>query len=160
MRNEQTSNETETIATAVDYGKKNLKQNSILSITTKFISMVLSFITAPLILQCLGEEKYGIWTSLLGIVSWIYYFDMGLGGGLQIKLSEALAQNRNEEANKYIGTAYASLAAISGIGFLIGVILFLAIDIPAIFHYNTIGEDVTLVLIIALFFACVNFVAK
>ena len=144
----------------INYGSKNLKRNSILAIATKFISMGLSFITAPLILQCLGEEKYGVWTSLLGIISWIYYFDLGLGGGLQNKLSTALAQNRNEDAKKYVGTAYAFLSLISGIAFVTGVILFLIIDIPGIFHYDTIGENVTLVLIAALFFACVNFVAK
>lgn len=144
----------------INYGYKNLKRNSMLAIVTKFISMGLSFVTAPLILQCLGEEKYGVWTSLLGIISWIYYFDLGLGGGLQNKLSTALAQSRNEDANKYIGTAYAFLSMISGIAFVIGVVLFLLIDIPGIFHYDTIGENVTLVLIVALFFACVNFVAK
>lgn len=143
-----------------NYGSKNLKHNSILSIATKFISMGLSLITAPLILQCLGEEKYGVWASLLGIVSWIYYFDLGLGGGLQIKLSTALAQNRNEDANKYVGTAYAFLSMVAGIGFVLGVTLFLIIDIPEVFHFDTIGENVTLVLIVALFFACVNFVAK
>lgn len=146
--------------TGVDYGSVNLKRNSMLSIVTKFVSMGLSFITAPLILQCLGEEKYGVWTSLLGIVSWIYYFDMGLGGGLKLKLSTALAQNRNEDANKYVGTAYAFLAIISSIGFLFGIIMFSVLDIPAIFHFDTIGENVTFVLIVALFFACVNFVAN
>lgn len=147
-------------AQTINYENKKLRKNSIMSIATKFISMLLSFITAPLVLQCLGQEKYGIWVSLLGIVSWIYYFDMGLGGGLQIKLSSALAQNRNEDAKRYVGTAYAYLSLISGIGFLVGALLFLTIDIPGIFHYDTIGENVTLVLIVALFFACVNFVAK
>lgn len=144
----------------INYGSKNLKFNSMLSIATKFISMGLSFIASPLILQCLGEEKYGVWTSLLGIVSWIYYFDLGLGGGLQNKLSTALAQGRNDDAKKYIGTAYAYLSKISGIGCVIGIILFLVIDIPGIFNYDTIGENVTLVLVVALIFACINFVAK
>lgn len=144
----------------INYGNKNLKRNSMLAIATKFISMGLSFVTAPLILQCLGEEKYGVWTSLLGIISWIYYFDLGLGGGLQNKLSTTLAQNRNEDANKYIGTAYAFLSLISGIAFIVGVVLFLIIDIPGIFHYDTIGENVTLVLIVALFFCLHEFCRK
>ncbi len=144
----------------INYENKSIKCNSILSIATKFVSMGLSFITAPLVLQCLGEEKYGVWISLLGIVSWIYYFDLGLGGGLQNKLSSALAQNRNEEANRYLGTAYAFLSIISSAAFAIGTLLFLIIDIPAIFHYDNIGENITWVLIVALFFACVNFVGK
>lgn len=150
----------EKINDVVNYGSKNLRLNSVLSLLTKFTSMVLSFISAPIILKCLGEEKYGIWTSLLGIVSWIYYFDLGLGGGLQNKLSTALAQNRFEDAKKYVGTAYAFISMISGIGFIVGIVLCLIIDIPKVFHYDSIGENVTLVLIVALFFACVNFVAK
>ncbi len=157
---EQDENSNGTISTSIKYDNKKLRRNSILSIATKFVSMGLSFISAPLILQCLGEEKYGVWTSLLGIVSWIYYFDLGLGGGLQNKLATALAQSRMNDAKKYLGTAYAYLSLISIIGFVVGVVLFLIIDIPNIFHYDTIGENVTLVLIVALFFACVNFVVK
>ena len=160
MKKNQFDEKVENTASTISYESNKLKKNSILSIATKFISMLLSFITAPLVLQCLGEEKYGVWISLLGIVSWIYYFDMGLGGGLQIKLSTALAQNRNEDASTYVGTAYAYLSMISGLGFVIGVIFFLVIDIPGIFHYDIIDENVTLVLIVALFFACLNFVAK
>ncbi|WP_196804264.1 lipopolysaccharide biosynthesis protein [Butyrivibrio sp. FCS006] len=148
------------VATTVNYGNKNLKHNSMIMMATQFISMGLSLITAPLMLQGLGEEKYGIWTSLLGIVSWIYYFDLGLGGGLQNKLSTALAQNRNEDANKYVGTSYAFLSLISGIGFIICALFFYVINVPKFFHYDSIGEDVTLVLIVALFFACINFVTK
>ena len=159
-KTEHTDYVKDTTATSINYGSKNLKNNSTLSIVTKFISMGLSFIASPIILRCLGDEKYGVWTSLLGIVSWIYYFDLGLGGGLQNKLSTSLAQNRNDDAKKYVGTAYASLSVISFTGFVIGVILFLIIDIPGTFHYDTIGENVTLVLTVALFFACVNFVAK
>ena len=160
MKTDKLNNRSEKTVTTYSYENKNLGHNSILSIVTKFVSMGLSFIISPLILQCLGEEKYGVWISLLGIVSWIYYFDLGLGGGLQNKLSTALAQGRNEDANKYVGTAYAFLAMISGVVFFVGVILFLIIDIPGIFHYDTIGENVTLILIVALFFACVNFVTK
>ena len=68
----------------ITYSSKKVFKNSALSVLYKGIGMVLSLISAPLILNCLGEEKYGVWVSLLSIVSWIYYLDLGIGNGLRI----------------------------------------------------------------------------
>lgn len=144
----------------VDYTRNSLKRHSTLSVIFKFVSMGLSFISAPLMLKCLGQEKYGVWASLLSVVSWIYYFDIGIGGGLQIKLATALAKEENERANKLIGAAYLSLSFIATVAFLVGAIAFHLVDISTFFHYETINENVSEIMIIALLFACINFVLQ
>ena len=68
----------------------------------KPVSMVLNLIYTPLVLGYLGDIKYGIWAIILNIISWINYFDVGIGNGLRNKLSEKISLNDHEGANKYV----------------------------------------------------------
>lgn len=73
----------------------------------------------------LGSEQYGIWSTLLSILSWIVLFDLGVGNGLRNKISESLAIDGNtEKAQKYISTAYVAISIFS----LCFLILFLYIS--------------------------------
>ena len=64
----------------VDEKKQNriILQNSVFSVGFKALSYLLAFLTTPLLLKCLGETNYGIYTTTLSLVSWIYYFDFGI----------------------------------------------------------------------------------
>lgn len=70
-------------------------------------------------IKYLGVEQYGVWSTLLSIVSWIVLFDIGIGNGLRNKISESLAQNNKQEAHNYISTAYTIIGSISVILILI-----------------------------------------
>ena len=58
----------------VDEKKQNriILQNSAFSVGFKALSYLLAFLTTPLLLKCLGETNYGIYTTTLSLVSWIY----------------------------------------------------------------------------------------
>jgi O-antigen/teichoic acid export membrane protein len=66
----------------------------------------------------LGKERFGIWSTLLTVMSWIVLFDFGIGNGLKNKVAEALAENRLEQAREYIGAGY-SLIGLIGLAVLI-----------------------------------------
>ena len=66
---------------------------------TRPISMLLLFIQIRFMVAYLGDEKYGIWATLLSIMSWISSCDMGVGNGLRNKLGEAFAVG-NKEINE------------------------------------------------------------
>ncbi len=144
----------------LDYSDKTLKKNSILTLLFRFLSMSISFMSAPLMLQCLGKEKYGVWASLLSIISWIYYCDIGIGGGLQNRLATALAKDDEDSAVKIIGSAYLSLSILSFVAFIILAIVFNVVEIEQLLKYDTIGENISIIITAALLFACVNFVAQ
>ena len=79
------------ISCMADYSEKNLKKNSVLLAVYKAVSMVLSMLYVPVILGYLGTGLYGIWATILNVISWVNYFDIGIGNGLRNKLSAALA---------------------------------------------------------------------
>lgn len=143
----------------ITYSSKKVFKNSALSVLYKGIGMVLSLISAPLILNCLGEEKYGVWVSLLSIVSWIYYLDLGIGNGLRIRLSESLAEKKKEKAQKYISVSYAILSTISFVAFIVVAFFLKIIDLKSVLNiHGDINENINLIFAIAILFVCINFV--
>lgn len=142
----------------VEYSNKVIYKNSMLSFFYKVASMALSFISSPLLLACLGEEKYGIWATLGSIISWIYYSDLGIGSGLRNKLSQSLGKKDMKAAKGYIAVSYTLLTIISIVLFLAFLIALVFIDIPTLLNIKITDENVNVCLIAALFLSCVNFV--
>ena len=83
------------------------------SLIFKLLAVASSFLIIPIMIKYLGIEQYGIWSTLLSIVSWIVLFDIGIGNGLRNKISESLAKDDKEEAQNYISTAYVMIGFIS-----------------------------------------------
>ena len=93
-----------------------------LSTVYKALSMVISYLYVPVVLAYLGEVKYGVWTTILNVLSWITYFDIGIGHGLRNKLAENLDKEGNEiKCRKYVSSAYFTLeqSLLTGMVFLV-----------------------------------------
>ena len=60
----------------------------------------------PLCLKAVSQKEYGIILTITSIVSWISFFDVGIGNGLRNKLGKAIAENDLVLAKKYVSTAY------------------------------------------------------
>lgn len=88
------------------------KKNVLLSIVIKALSVLIGFIYFPLSLDYLGTVKFGIFLILISIVDWFLNFDIGIGLGLRNKFGESVANKDDEEAVRYVSTAYFALGAI------------------------------------------------
>ena len=82
------------------------KKNILLSFFNKIIAIVISFTLVPITVNYLDQEQYGIWLTITSIVSWISFFDIGLGHGFKNKIAEAKANNDIMLCKKYVSTAY------------------------------------------------------
>jgi O-antigen/teichoic acid export membrane protein len=78
----------------------------------KGLSIVISIIYVPLVLGFLDQEKYGIWVTLTTIVNWIKVLDIGMGGGMRNKLSEAIALKHHQKGRIYISTTYGIIGGV------------------------------------------------
>lgn len=76
--------------------------------------ILINLLLVPLTIHYLNPTQYGIWVTLGSIVSWITFFNIGLGNGLRNKLAEALAVKDYQLARSYISTTYVSLTIIIG----------------------------------------------
>lgn len=144
----------------IDRKKQNsiIKKNALMSISFKGMEYILAFFTTPILLNCLGNYKYGVYTTTLSLVSWIYYFDFGIGSGLRNKVSEFIVKEDYESAHKSINVAYILVSIISIIAFMIVFVLSFFLNYDEIFNANLTDENLNVIMVIAIFLACLNFV--
>lgn len=111
------------------------------SIVFRAGAVAASFFTLPLMIHYLGRETYGVWSTLLGIVSWISFFDLGIGNGLRNKVAEALASGNDEEAGKYIASAYSLIGLIVCGLIIVAIAVSFAVPWQSVFNTRMIPED-------------------
>jgi O-antigen/teichoic acid export membrane protein len=87
-------------------------KNTVLSVSLKGFSILMTFILVPLSLRSVTEKEYGIILTITSIISWISFLDVGIGNGLRNKLGKALAEKDALLARKYVSTAYYYVALI------------------------------------------------
>lgn len=106
------------------YRTKNITKQVFLSFLFKVGSILLSFLLVPISIDYLDIENYGIWMTIVSFISWFSFFDIGLGNGLQNRLTEAISQGETKLAKGYVSTAYITLTIIC----LILILIFLGIN--------------------------------
>lgn len=83
------------------------KKNVIILFFLNGFNFLFTILIVPLTLKYLGALEYGIWLTLSSLLVWLSYLDFGIGNGLRNKLSEALANGKNETGKAFVSTAYA-----------------------------------------------------
>jgi O-antigen/teichoic acid export membrane protein len=137
---------------------KVLKKHLSLSILFKGMGMLLLYMTIPLLLDYLGDVKYGLWVTIFSIINWFYYFDVGIGNGLKNKLTEALATNDLKKASEYISTAFFSTSILSVLIFLSGLLLIYNLELHSMLNVNMDEAYLKRVFLIVLIFLSLSFV--
>ena len=138
--------------------QKIIIKNSILSVGIKGIDYLLSFITVPLLLGCLGDYKYGVYASTLSIISWIYYFDLGIGNGMRNKVTEAYTKNDFDTVQKNISVACFWVSLISLFIIFITFFVYRFVNLSDILNAHVQDENLNLIIYLAIIIASINFV--
>ena len=99
-------------------------KNVLYSFLFKGINIATQFALVPLMLHYLDASLYGIWLAISSILLWLSFFDLGVGNGLRVRLSKALAEDNLEMARTFISTAYATVTIV----FILIMILFWIIN--------------------------------
>ena len=135
-----------------------LAASSGMSGALKLVSMLVSFVYVPVAMGFLGTYKYGIWATLLNLLSWVGMFDIGIGNGLRNKLSEALVRNDSEEGKTLVSTAYAIMTAVIAAVMIIGGLVVARLDWVGILSAYDCDESVTAVIEIGFLGVCMTLV--
>ncbi len=128
------------------------------AVVYKAVAMLASFLAIPLMIRYLGQEQFGVWTTLLSVMSWIVFFDLGIGNGLRNKVAEALAKNEKAEAASYIASGYSLIGLIVFVLWAIVTASSFFIPWQAVFNTQAIPEaTLRFTVQIAAFFIVLNF---
>lgn len=99
--------------------------------------MVLSLIYAPVVLGYLGVGLYGIWATVLNVISWVNYFDIGISNGLRNKLSASLARREGDKkARSLISSAYLMLTLVVAAILVVSFVVFQFIDWDSVLNIS------------------------
>jgi O-antigen/teichoic acid export membrane protein len=82
-------------------------------IFVKGMAFIFTMITVPMTLHYLGQERYGVWVTMISLLAWVSLVDIGLANGLTTLLSMEFGKGRFDLARAYIATAFWGLAAIA-----------------------------------------------
>lgn len=133
---------------------KAVKHHISLTFVYKVLAIGLSYLLVPLTINYLAIEQYGIWITLLSVMSWVAFFDIGIGNGLRNKLAEAVAVNDIKLAKTYISTAYIAISFMALLFFIILLALLPVVNWTKVF--NTTSPDnaelLKLVFVVGFFF--------
>ena len=93
-------------------GKRILK-NILYSAGLKAVNAAISFVVVPLYLALLTDISFGIWLTVSAVISWINFFDLGMGNGLRNRFAEARARGDEKLAQVYVSTTYFAVGAVA-----------------------------------------------
>jgi O-antigen/teichoic acid export membrane protein len=141
------------------FRKNELFFNTALNLVFKLINMFITYITIPLTLKYLDNERYGIWQTILTIISWAALSNFGIGNGLRNKVTESITAKDNKKLKEYISSAYIYISVISIIILVIGIVAVFFINTDTIFKGNTIDRyEILVSFAIVIINFCINFV--
>ena len=135
--------------------------NIILSFCSKGINILISLLLVPMTIHYVNQTRYGIWLTLSSIITWIGFFDLGLGNGMRNKFAEAKAKGNTELAKQYVSTTYFSIGTIVLILFIIISAINHFINWPVVLNVSpSYRVELREVFAFLAFFFCMNMVAK
>lgn len=137
------------------------KKNIISSVIIKGISIAISLILVPLTIHYVNPTRYGIWITMISIVGWVSFFDIGLTQGLRNKFAVAKAKGEDDLAQIYVSTTFAILAIIFSFVWLLFLIINNFLDWPSILNVPVeMKNEVSTLAIIVFSYFCIQFVFR
>ena len=92
--------------------------------TVKGLSLCLSLFTMPAYIRFFQNQTVlGVWFTIVSVLNWILYFDLGLGNGLRNKLPEALEKRDGCKIRELISTTYFTMTVLVIVLGILGFIL-------------------------------------
>ena len=89
-------------------------KNSVAAILIKGAGVIISVLSMPAFLRYFEDKAVlGVWYTILGVVTWIDFFDLGIGNGLRNSLVDSFTNQRHERAQQQISTAYVLIGILT-----------------------------------------------
>src|SRR5207302_11035580 len=92
------------------------------SLVSRIVTTAVSFVVLPISVRYLGNEGYGLMTTITAVVGWLQFTNMGIGLGLQHALIDEVAKGNKQAQKELISTTFFSLFGIGLVLFAVGLL--------------------------------------
>jgi O-antigen/teichoic acid export membrane protein len=96
-----------------------LKKNIIGSFLVKGVGIAVNLALIPIGIHFLDKEHFGVWVVINSLLTWLTFFDLGLGNGMRNKLTTSVYKKRIKEARQLVGTGYITIFYVIATIFLV-----------------------------------------
>jgi O-antigen/teichoic acid export membrane protein len=96
----------------MDIGHKTLFRNTVLNLLGLAFPLAVGFVTIPLVVRALGNDRFGILSLVWVVFGYFGLFDLGLGRTTTKYIADALGRNESEKLPRYLWTAVLMQTAI------------------------------------------------
>lgn len=140
---------------------KDAAKNIIVSLCSKGVSIVVSFLLVPMTINYVNPTQYGIWLTLSSVIGWISYMNLGLGNGFRNRFAESKAKGDIQTARIFLSTTYFAVSCLVIGLFAIAMIANSFIDWAAFLNIDMQYKDeLQKVFVILCVFFCFNMIVK
>lgn len=95
-------------AVAIAKNNRALLGNISGMLLVKGAAALVVFFALPAYIRYFNDQAaLGVWYTLLAVLNWMFFFDLGIGNGLRNKLAFSLEKGSAVESKRYISSAYA-----------------------------------------------------
>lgn len=145
----------------LDERTRNANKNVLYIFLLKGVTISITLMYAPLLINQMTRTNYGIWLTLSSIINWCSFMDIGLGNGLRNYLAKAIAEDNKVEMKSLVATAYATMSTIAVGVILIVLTSFWFINWSEVLNAPTeMNHDLTILAIITIICFFLNFVLR
>ncbi len=86
----------------------------------RVVSLALSFVLTPFILDALGETAFGVWVLAQVVVGYGALLDLGIGAALVRHVADLRAREESDEAALVAGTSTRTYAVLATVALVLG----------------------------------------
>lgn len=135
--------------------------NTVRALGIKGGSILIGLLLIPMTINYVNPIQYGVWLTISSIVSWMSFFDIGMGNGLRNHVAEKLASNEFIEVKKYISTTYAVLSIIAFVLFITFSLIVPLLNWNKLLNIpENIQINITLIILVVFYSFCFQFVIQ
>lgn len=139
---------------------RKINRNVVYSAVIRGVGILISLALVPMTLGYLNAYEYGIWITLNSILTWINFFDIGLGNGLRNKLTEAIAHKDFRLGQIYVSSTFFLMTIIALIMCGMAMIANMFINWNSVLNVDSSVNNLSLVVGVTLISICINFVVR
>jgi len=127
-----------------DQRYKQAINTSSVSFIAQIVQMFTAVVSVPLVLNAVGNERYGLWMTLSSILLFVTFSDFGMGIGMQNILTYAKAIDDREKIKKAFNTTLSFGFVLFLILLLVAYLLLPILNLSVLFKYQdpSIAKDI------------------
>lgn len=103
----------------ISYFKKNISGRNLIFFRNTFYNYIsngliigLNLLMIPLFLKVLGKEAFGVWQTILSIISFASVLNLGLGNGLRNLITKLIVNDKRKDIGNAIGSTFIKTSKI------------------------------------------------